>query len=159
MPTSFVAFLAVFGAIAIAAGPGFVLYRNARFRKRVCEELATQGYDVRELSKRWFTRGVFPDIPLPGFGQKRRREYLFRVFATDRTGRPQSGWVRWRVPLWWHRSDQWAVKWDDIANETTKGTSSLVFYAILLVAIAVVVILLTRTEQFAIFVRTITGGA
>ena len=156
MQTNLIVFVVVFGAIAIAFGPGFLLYRLARFRARLRKELAAQGYSVHALHTRWLTRGPFPDMSMPGIGRK-KPEYLFRVLAAKRGGVTQSGWVRWRVPLWWHRDDQWAVKWDDTAESTTKGVSSFVFYPAVLLVTAVVMVLIVRTEAFAMFLKAFWG--
>jgi hypothetical protein len=158
MATSLIVFLVVFGGIAIAVGPGFVLYRVARFRARLRQELAAQGYAVRALNARWLTRGSFPDLAPSGVGRKMKREYLFRVLAEDRGGIARSGWVRWRVPLWWHREEEWVLKWDDTLEHAAKGVPSLLFYAMVLVAIAVVTTLLAQTEQFAMLIRALMGA-
>jgi hypothetical protein len=116
------------------------------WQSRIRRALAQDGFSIRHMERRWFTKGPFADMRMPG--SKFTREWLVRIVADNRDGEPRAGWVRWQRGRPWEASDRWAVRWDDVPSAgvwdgTATRTTSLptrVFVAMLLVAIAIIVI-------------------
>jgi hypothetical protein len=132
----FVAVIAAFFFVLVTGLLGWTIYRLTGFRTRLRSELEKQGIIVHSIELRWLTRGPFPDMPIPGIARG-KREYLFRVLAKERGGRPRSGWARWRVPLPWGRADQWALLWDENPDAALRngGVSTLLYHGTLFVLI------------------------
>ena len=116
------------------------------WQSRIRRALAQDGFRIRHMERRWFTKGPFADMRMPG--SKFTREWLVRIVADSRDGEPRAGWVRWQRGRPWEASDRWAIRWDDVPwagvwDGTATRTTSLptrVFVIMLLVAIAIIVI-------------------
>ncbi len=132
--------LAVVGLLFVGA-IGFNLYWSISgeliWASRVRGLLEREGFTVRHMERRWFTRGPFPDLKPPG--TKFHKEWLVRLVAVDREHRPRAGWLRWHRRRRWEAADKWAVQWDDVPwlgawdAAKTKGWSSRVFFPVVLV--------------------------
>ena len=103
----------VLGAMALffVVANGLVLYRHLTWASRVRRLLEQEGFTVRQMERRWLTKGPFQDMRQPG--TKHHKEWLVRVVAEDREHRPRAGWVRWRRKWPWESADTWAVRWDE----------------------------------------------
>lgn len=132
--------LIALGALGVHA---WRFYRLMRMRAAIRESLERQGFAVRELELRWLTRGSFPDLRLPGL-RGSRGQYLYRVAAADRGGRPCTGWVRWSAGWPWRPAAPWSVRWDDTASAGRKGLSTAQFLAMLVAVAAIVLVLISR---------------
>jgi hypothetical protein len=114
---------------------------------RIRRLLDQEGFRVRHLERRWLTRGPFPDLKRAG--TKGHTEWLVRVVAEDREHRPRAGWVRWRRKWPWEAVDTWAVHWDEApwnaaASARASGLSTRVFFTLLLIATAVMMVIITK---------------
>jgi hypothetical protein len=128
--------LGAFG-LAFLAAIVFSLYwaisSEIVWASRVRRLLEQDGFNVQHMERRWFTRGPFPDLRLPGM--KFQKAWLVRIAGRDRELRPRSGWPRWKRRWPWERADTWAVRWDDVPwsgqwdgpDAQKKGLSSRVF--------------------------------
>jgi len=126
-------------AFFFAVANGFVLHRHLTWAPRVRRLLEAEGFHVRDMERRWLTRGPFPDMRPPGV--KHHKEWLVRVVAEDRERRPRAGWVRWHRKWPWEAADTWAVRWDEGPSSELwgaapparkRGLSTAVFVALVL---------------------------
>jgi len=126
-------------ALFFAVANGFILYRHLTWASRVRRLLEQEGFTVRQMERRWLTKGPFSDLRRPG--TRHHKEWLVRVAAVDREHRPRAGWVRWRRKWPWEAADTWAVQWDegplsglwgDAPAARKRGLSTTVFMALVL---------------------------
>ena len=158
---------ALLGIFVLIVLPVFIYWRIAseiRWPAHIRDVLAREGFTVRHLERRWFTRGPFPDMRLPG--TKGSMEWLIRFVAEGRDHQGRGGWIRWRRRLPWQTADRWAIHWDTLpasgvwdgaAAAESKGLSSRVFYTLLLgmgAVIVMVVLTIWRSFDFGFQIRT-----
>lgn len=136
-------FLGVVGLLllaAIATNLYWGISTHLTWATRVRRLLEREGFTVRRMERRWFTKGPFQDMRLPG--SKHHKEWLIRLVAVDREHRPRAGWGRWRRALPWEAADRWAVQWDEApwtgawdgtGDPEKRGLSSRVFIPLVLV--------------------------
>jgi len=98
-------------ALFFVVANGLIVYRHLGWASRVRRLLEQEGFHVRQMERRWLTRGPFPDMRPPG--SSHHKEWLVRVVADDRELRPRAGWIRWHRKWPWEAADTWAVHWDE----------------------------------------------
>jgi hypothetical protein len=131
-------FLAIVGGF-FASLTAFSLSSHFIWASRVRRLLEQEGFSVRQMERRWLTKGPFPDMRPAGM--EHHKEWLVRVVAVDREHRPRAGWVRWRRKWPWEAADTWAAHWDegpwsgqwgDAPAARRRGLSTAVFMALVL---------------------------
>jgi hypothetical protein len=129
-PGAFVVLVAIVLAIVVP----WSISVHFTWSSRVRRLLEHEGFIVREMERRWLTRGPFPDLRPPGL--KHHKEWLVRVVVEDRAHLPRTGWVRWRRKWPWEAADTWAVRWDEASAHgpagRRPGLSTVVFMALVL---------------------------
>ena len=102
--------------------------RLVRALSRIRRSLEDDGYRVRRLEARFFTRGPFSEMrALPG---TKHGDHLYRVSANDRNGGTCVLWIRVPAAMPW-QALHWDVRRDDVREHTARGIGAPVFYAMI----------------------------
>ncbi len=105
-----------------------------RNRKRLPGWLEERGYRPQAIEARYFTKGPFEDISLPG---TKHGDQLYRALATDRAGVQHVLWVR--MPTSWPgHARPWELRRDEAPARTWRGLGTAGFYALAVVLMALV---------------------
>ena len=124
-------------ALAIVCAHAWTVYRLVRSRGEIRAALARDGFLLRELELRWLTRGPFTDMGWSG-AKGNRGVYLYRVTAADRQRASRTGWIRWRARWPWQHREEWLLRWDGADEAPSKGFSSAMYVAMLIVLTLIV---------------------
>src|SRR4030067_1109201 len=97
----------LFVALAVPFLAVWAPLRAIRGRASLQRSLEQEGYRVRRVELRWFTRGPFTDMRPAGL---KHSDWLYRVVAEDREWRPRVVWIRWRPGWPWQPADRWQLR-------------------------------------------------
>lgn len=137
----------VFGGLVLlvaVSANAWSIRHAVRGRGEIRARLARDGFIVREMELRWLTRGPFPDMRPTGMRNSPDR--LYYIVVDSPTGKRQTGWVRWRFH-WPGQPDRWSVHWNDAAEPKRQGLSTVLFYSLVLAAMAIVISLIFRVAS------------
>lgn len=122
----------------------WLLVDRVRSGRLVRRALAQEGYVLRQLEQRYFTRGPFTEMRrLPGV---KHSEMLYRVIAEDRSGAAHVLWARLGAPTPWAPA-RFEIRHDEAPDHTPRGIGAPLFLGVL------VIVVLLFTTILAISVR------
>jgi hypothetical protein len=126
-----------------------VVAHRVQSSRAVWRALEEQGFLVRRMELRFFTRGPFREmLCLPGL---KHSDTLFRVLAEDRSGTSHVLWARIPVGMPWD-APRCETRRDEAPDRTSRGIGALAYYTFvagLTAAMVALIIFLSGAPLFA----------